>query len=398
MGGVLESPVSAPPRARPCALLKFGELALKGRNRPRFIGQLRRNVERAMHDLGGVELRERGGVLYVLANAAEAAFARARDVIGLSVVHPAVAVDLTPEAATATAVELLRGKPGSTFAVRARRRNKRFELTSRELSVVVGAAVQEQLGLGVDLDAPDMEIHLEVDRSEIFLYTERLPGQGGLPVGSSGRALVLMSGGIDSPVAAYRAMRRGLRCEFIHFSGRPFTGAESILKAYALVGRLDRFQYGSRLFVVQFGHAQKALAAAGAGRLQVPAQRRLMVMVASELARRERAAALVTGDSLGQVSSQTIENLAVVEAVADLPLLRPLIGWDKSEIIAEARRLGTFEVSELPDEDCCTMFSGPRAETHADPAKLAELERRIDAPALVERLVDAVELADPSRA
>lgn len=389
------APAAAPPAQQPCVLLKFGELALKGRNRPRFVAQLRRNAQRAMRGLAGVELRERGGVLYVLADDADAALERARDVIGASVIHRAVAVERTPEAVARTAIELLRGRPVPTFAIRARRRDKRFELTSRELAVVVGAAVQAELGLAVDLDAPDAEVHIEVDRREIFLYTERLRGQGGLPVGCSGRALVLMSGGIDSPVAAYRAMRRGLRCDFVHFSGRPFTGSESILKAYALVGRLDRFQHGSRLFVVQFGHAQKALAAAGAGRLQVPAQRRLMVKVACELARREGAAALVTGDSLGQVSSQTIENLAAVEAAADLPLLRPLVGFDKSEIIAEARRLGTLGVSELPDEDCCTMFSGGRAETHANPAKLAELERRIDAPALVEGLLEAMDVTRP---
>jgi len=182
----------------------------------------------------------------------------------------------------------------------------------------------------VDLDDPDLEIHLEVDKEEIFAYTDRIPGRGGLPVGVSGRALVLISGGIDSPVAAYRAMKRGLRCDFVHFSGRPFTGPESIYKAYAQVARLDRFQGGSRLFVVPFGEAQRELATAGAGRLQILAQRRLMVRVAAELARRERAEALVTGDSLGQVSSQTLHNLGVVERAASLPVLRPLLAWDKA--------------------------------------------------------------------
>jgi thiamine biosynthesis protein ThiI len=177
----------------------------------------------------------------------------------------------------------------------------------------------------------------------------------------------------------------------VHFSGRPFTGSESIYKAYALVRELDRFQLGSRLFVVPFGHAQKRLAASGAGRLQVLGQRRLMVRVANALAQREGAEALVTGDSLGQVSSQTLRNLAVVEAASDLPLLRPLLDRDKAEVIAEAERLGTMAISTLPDEDCCTLFASPFAETRADPADLDRLEKRIEAGELIEELVAELE-------
>ena len=149
------------------------------------------------------------------------------------------------------------GRQGATFAIRARRRDKAFELTSQELAVLVGRAVQDELGLGVDLSHPELEVHLEVDKRELFAFSGRIRGRGGLPVGVSGRALCLVSGGIDSPVAAYRAMKRGLRCDFIHFSGRPFTGPESIYKAYAHVAQLDRFQGGSRLFVVPFGAAQR---------------------------------------------------------------------------------------------------------------------------------------------
>ena len=159
---------------------------------------------------------------------------------------------------------------------------------------------------------------------------------------------MLLSGGIDSPVAAYRAMKRGLRCDFVHFSGRPYTGPESIYKSYAHVAQLDRFQGGSRLHVVPFGLVQRRIAAAGAGRLQLLSQRRLMLKVASALARREGAEVLVTGDSLGQVSSQTLHNLRVVEQAADLPVLRPLVAWDKAEIVREAEQIGTFEVSALP--------------------------------------------------
>jgi tRNA uracil 4-sulfurtransferase len=200
---------------------------------------------------------------------------------------------------------------------------------------------------------------------------------------------VLLSGGIDSPVAAHRAMRRGLRCDFVHFSGEPFTGPESIYKAYAHVRELDRFQGDSRLFVIPFGTAQRALASAGAGRLQVMAQRRLMVQVASAIAEREGDAALVTGDSLGQVASQTLPNLAVVEQATPLPVLRPLIGLDKAEIVSQAEQLGTFEISKLPDEDCCQLFASRLAETRADAGMLRRLEDLVDADQLIERLVAA---------
>jgi thiamine biosynthesis protein ThiI len=381
---------------RSCVLVKFGEIVLKGRNRSLFYAQLRRNAVRLLRDLGPLELRQRGGALAVLSPApADELLARARDVLGVSLLHPALVLEKSPEAACAAAVDLLRDRPGATFAVRARRRDKRFPLDSRELATLVGRAVQDALGLGVDLTHPDLEIFLEVDKREIFAYTEKVTGRGGLPVGVSGRALVLLSGGIDSPVAGYRAMKRGLRCDFVHFSGRPYTGPESIYKAYAQAARLDRFQGGTNLHIVPFGAVQKRIAAAGAGRLQVLSQRRLMVKVASALGKREGAEVLITGDALGQVSSQTLHNLRVVEQASELPLLRPLVAWDKAEIVKEAEEIGTFEVSALPAEDCCTLFASPLAETRAAPEKLSLLEARLGLDETVAELVAAAECVRP---
>ena len=379
-----------------CVLLKFGEMILRGRNRRQFYVQLQQNVRRAMRGLGPVELRQRGGVLAVLApEHPDELLARARDVLGVAVVHPVMLVERTLEAAAEAAIELLRGQPGDSFAIRARRRDKTFEIGSQELAALVGRAVQDELGLAVDLDRPDLELFLEVDTREIFAFTEKLSGRGGLPVGSSGRALVLLSGGIDSPVGAFRMMKRGLRCDFVHFSGRPFTGPESIYKSYAQVAQLDRFQSDSRLFVVPFGHAQRQLAVAGAGRLQVLAQRRLMMRVATDLGRREHAGALVTGDALGQVASQTLHNLEVVEEAAGLPVLRPLLGWDKAEIMREAAEIGTLEISHLAAEDCCTLFASPLAETRGHPARLARIEDRLELTKLVDELVAGAELVEP---
>jgi thiamine biosynthesis protein ThiI len=378
----------------PCVLLKLGEIVLKGGNRQQFEHILHGNITMAAKSTGiPVRVWQRNGVMVIRMNtppsqaaaAADTVAARLRDVPGIVRVCRAQRVAKTPEAAVAAAIELTAGKQG-TFAVRPRRRDKRFPVTSAELAVLIGRRVQEAHGLAVDLSHPDTRVFVEVDQSEIFVFTEGMDGQGGLPVGMSGRAVVLMSGGIDSPVAAYRMMRRGLRCLFVHFSGMPLTGPESVYKAYALVRGLDRFQGGSRLFVVPFGKAQQRLASSGADRLQIVAQRRLMLKTGEAIARRLGGGTLITGDSLGQVSSQTLTNLAALDDAVTLPILRPLIGWDKTEIMAEARRIGTLQISELPDQDCCTLLTPRRVETRAKIDDLRRIEGRLDAGDLADEL------------
>ena len=388
---------AGPANGTPCVLLMFGELALKGRKRASFAAALERNLRRALRAAGRVELQRRGSSILVMAPAES--LPRVLEIAtvmpGLSVVQPALRLEPSTECATRAAVALLRGWPARSFAVRSRRREKTFPVSSMDMARLVGAAVKDEVGLAVDLSHPEVELHVDAYERELFVSVDRLRGAGGLPVGTSGRAMVLISGGIDSPVAAYRMMKRGLLCDFVHFSGQPLTGPESAYKAYALVGALTRFQGRSRLFVVPFGLAQRLLASSGAGRLQVLAQRRLMVRVADALARREHCEALVTGDSLGQVASQTLRNLEVVEGAATMPMLRPLLDRDKSEIIDEAQRLGTFEISILPDEDCCTLLAPRRAVTWADPEPLIELERRVDVETVVERLVEQALLMWP---
>jgi thiamine biosynthesis protein ThiI len=403
-----------PAPAEPCVLVKVGEIVLKGGNRHHFERLLQANIRRAVRDLGvGVRLWNRNGVMVLrLAGdggpgahgpgahrtgahgpaagpAAEAAMdrvaGRISSVMGIARVCRAARVAKDPEVAIGTAVALAAGRSGS-FAVRARRRDKRFPLTSAQLAREIGTRVQRAYGYPVNLSHPDLTIVVEVDQREVFVYTGGAPGQGGLPVGMSGRALVLMSGGIDSPVAAYRMMRRGLRCDFLHFSGMPLTGPESVYKAYGLMYQLDRFQSDSRMYVVAFGKTQQRLASSGASRLQIVAQRRLMLKTGEVLARRLGAEALVTGDSLGQVSSQTLANLTALDDAVSLPVLRPLIGHDKIEIIDEARRIRTLALSELPDQDCCTLLTPRQVETRARIDDLHRIEARLDAGDLAEEL------------
>ena len=376
-------------------LLKLGEIVLKGKNRQHFERLLHNNIRQAVRDLGiDLNIWQRDGVIVLTFASAQGDQAAAHrvadrmlDVMGVVRVCRALRVAKDPQVAIDVAVGLAAGRSGS-FAVRARRRDKRFPVTSAELAIAIGTRIGRQFGNPVNLRQPDFTIYLEVDQAEVFIYTDGPAGQGGLPVGMSGRALVLMSGGIDSPVAAYRMMRRGLRCRFLHFSGMPLTGPESVYKAYGLVRQLDRYQGGSRLFVVPFGRAQQRLAASGAGRLQVVAQRRLMLKTAEAMARRLRVTALVTGDSLGQVSSQTLTNITALDDAVLLPILRPLIGLDKTEIMAEARRISTLAVSELPDQDCCSLLLPRTTETRARIVDLRRIEGRMDAAELAEELAE----------
>jgi tRNA uracil 4-sulfurtransferase len=402
----------------PCVLLKLGEVVLKGRNRQRFERILHDNIRRAVRDLGiGIRLWQREGVIVVRVTPAGAAAGtppgaaadalaaetaadmvaeRMRNVMGLARVCRAVRVAKDPDAAVAAAVKLTAGRTGS-FAVRARRRDKRFPVTSSQLAVEIGARIQQEYGYPVNLRHPDTTVHVEVDQREVFVFTEGMAGQGGLPVGMSGRGLVLMSGGIDSPVAAHRMMRRGLRCAFLHFSGIPLTGPESVYKAYGLVRQLDRYQSDSRLFVVAFGNTQRKLASSGAGRLQIMAQRRLMLKTGEAMARRLHASALVTGDSLGQVSSQTLTNITALDDAVSLPILRPLIGLDKAEIIEQARAISTLGISELPDQDCCSLLAPRQAETRARIGDLRRIEARLEADDLAEELAAAAQEHTPGR-
>ncbi|MDE3724265.1 tRNA 4-thiouridine(8) synthase ThiI [Nocardiopsis sp. N85] len=384
-----------------CVLMKLGEIVLKGSNRKLFERRLHNNIRSSVRDLGEVRLSQRGaGVIIVRKpEASDIEVAEIADrmanVMGVVWVHLVRRVPKDLAAITDVAVRSLEGRQGS-FAVRARRRDKRFEVTSSELAGYLGSKIIEAHGLPVNLKRPDNTLFVEVDKDEAFVFTDGIPGQGGLPAGMSGRGLVLMSGGIDSPVAAHRMIRRGLKVDFLHFSGMPFTGPESIYKAYSLVRQLDRYQVGSRLFVIPFGKAQQQLKSSGIERLQIVAQRRLMLKTAEVLADDLKAECLITGDALGQVSSQTMTNLTALDDAVDLPILRPLIGMDKTEIMDQARKIGTLAISELPDEDCCTMLTPRQVETAAKIPDLRQIEKRLDAEELAEYLVTTAQVHKPS--
>jgi thiamine biosynthesis protein ThiI len=253
---------------------------------------------------------------------------------------------------------------------------------NRELGAFVLERVRGQ-GVRVDLDEPETEIRVEVLPSETFVYADPVPGPGGLPVGASGTVAALLSGGIDSPVAAWRMMKRGCRVVFVHFHSVPYLPPTSQAKARALVERLTEWQYRSQLFLTPLGEIQREVVLAVPPPLRVIVYRRMMVRIAEALARSVGAQALVTGESLGQVASQTLTNICRVDEVAGLPILRPLIGMDKLEITAEAQRLQTFETSIEPDADCCSLFVPPHPSTRVASHEIQAAEAKLDLGRLI---------------
>ena len=377
---------------------RYHEVALKRGNRWRFVEQVKQNLRAIFTDYRLGPMRPRGSRLMVeLPDEIpdQVAIERAACVFGLqnfSLSYPA-ALDL--DAMKREAIECARQWPAArSFRISARRDYKQFPMNSMQIDREVGAAVADALGLRVDLHNPELEISIEVLPDAAYVSAGKLPGAGGLPVGVTGRAMALLSGGIDSPVAAYRMMKRGLRMNFVHFHAHPLVSPASREKAQELVTHLTRYQARSTLALVAFGALQREIVARTHRPLRVVLYRRFMMRIASALARRAGAAVLVTGESLGQVASQTLENMMVIERAAALPILRPLIGMDKNEIIAEARRLGTFETSILPDEDCCTLFTPAHPETRANLAEVERAEMEFD----IERMVaDAVRAAETVR-
>ncbi len=349
-------------------IVHYQEIALKGNNRPWFIARLVRNLREAVSDLDIRDVRVlMGRIEIVLGPATEFAAARERiaRVFGVGNFAQAGRAALDMDAIAAEILRDLGERQVETFRVSARRADKRFPLTSPQIEREVGGRIKEARGWRVDLDNPQFTIHVETLTHEAFYSFGKERGPGGLPVGVSGRVVCLLSGGIDSPVAAWRLMRRGCRVLFVHFHSYPILSRASQEKARELVRVLTQFQFHSRLFLVPFGEIQQRVVLAVPPPLRVVIYRRLMMRIAEAVARAQRAQALVSGEVVGQVASQTLENLTQINDVVSMPVMRPLIGMDKDEITEQAQRLGTYSISIIPDQDCCTLFTPRHPATKA---------------------------------
>ncbi|MEN2981426.1 MAG: tRNA uracil 4-sulfurtransferase ThiI [Thermus sp.] len=380
----------------------FHELALKGGNRPLFLKRAKAHVQRA---LKGTEARlEALWPLALLFRLPQEAWPEARARLGetLGVESFARVLRTAPdlEALKAALAGILEDGGFASFRIRVQRSDKGFPLTSPEVERLLGAFVKERTGAQVRLKGAEREFRVRLLQGAALLEAERHPGPGGLPPGVSGKVVALLSGGIDSPVAAYRLMRRGAEVALVHFHPFPLLPGGSREKAKALAERLVRFQHRLRLHLVPFSEVQRQILLEAPKAYRVVLYRRFMLRIAEAIAREEGALALATGDSLGQVASQTLENLHAVNEAATLPVFRPLIGMDKQEIKAEALRLGTYAISILPDEECCTLFAPKHPVTRADLGVVLEVERRLplkDLVALALREREVVAYAWPGR-
>ena len=386
------------PRLRPCVVVHYHEVGLKGRNRPFFLHTLEQNLHRATTGLG-VKSVERASGRILLWLEPDAAWEPLRDRIArvFGVVNFARGYAVQPGLAVIIQGVLARLPEAgdfATFAVRARRAFKELPLSSREIAVALGAAVQQASGAGVNLSAPDMTIYVEVLPQGALFFFDKLRGPGGLPVGCSAPVTVLLSGGIDSPVAACRMLKRGSHATLVHFHSFPFLNRASQEKARELAQIISGYQGDTVLYLAPLGEIQRKVVVACPAPYRVVLYRRFMVRIAEALGERHGAQALVTGDSLGQVASQTVENLTAIEDVATQIILRPLIGMDKQEIADEAERIGTYALSIQPDQDCCALFVPSNPSIHTDLKGIRDAESALDVESLVQQGIAEAELVE----
>jgi thiamine biosynthesis protein ThiI len=285
---------------------------------------------------------------------------------------------------------MLERRTFETFRIETNRADKRFPMTSPEVNRDLGRFVEEVTGAGVDLSNPDLTIFLDIQARGILLYFDETPAHGGLPVGASGKVAVMLSGGIDSPVAAWHMMKRGCPAAFVHFHSYPLSDRSSIEKVGELAQHLTRHQRHSELYLAPLAEIQKRIIVETPPSYRVLLYRRFMLRIAETLARQIGAKAIITGESCGQVSSQTLENIAVVDHLAGMPVLRPLIGMNKEEIVGMARNIGTFPISIQPDQDCCSLFVPRRPETRARLATIERIEQGLPVDEMVAEALGGV--------
>ena len=372
----------------------YGEIALKGGNRKFFEEKLVNNIKTAIQNQtpSSFEFIKRisGRILIKLSQNGQLPDVSGQMSVVLKnifgIVHFSFAVEAEQniKSIQEAAFELLKNEKFKTFRISAKRAEKKFSLNSQQINEKVGEFILNKLKVKVDLENPDATVFVEIVENSAFLYLKKIKGLGGLPAGSSGKGIVLLSGGIDSPVASYFAMKRGVEAIYLHFHSYPFTSKNSIEKVKQLVGILNKFQQKSKLILIPFAKIQQKIVSAKIDeKLRVVLYRRFMMRIAEIIAEKEGAHVLITGESIGQVASQTLENIKVIEEAIKIPVIRPLAGFDKEEIINIARNIGAYETSILPCDDTCSLFAPLHPETKADIKKIKLAEKKLNAKKII---------------
>jgi thiamine biosynthesis protein ThiI len=384
-------------------LVRYGEIMLKGLNRPAFEGRLVKNIKKSLYGIGRSKVIKSQGRIYVEPDSEDydfdAAIEKLTKVFGIVSISPVWKIDSNFEEMKKYSEMMIRdiiNRKGNsvyplTFKVQTRRGNKKFHLKSPEINAKLGAYILGSIpSLTVDVNNPSITLYVEV-REFTYIYSEIIPASGGMPVGTNGKALLLLSGGIDSPVAGWMMAKRGVEIEAVYFHSYPYTSERAKEKVIDLAKILSAYCYEINLHIVPFTEIQTQINEKCPPHQMTIIMRRFMMRIAEKLSQSTGSLALITGESMGQVASQTIQSLAVTNAVVDMPVFRPLIGMDKNEIIQIAREIGTFETSILPYEDCCTVFVAKHPETKPNLEKIINSESRLAVEKLIDKAVENTE-------
>ncbi len=374
--------------------IHYAEVGLKGKNRAFFEKRLVQNIKLSLQGTGYTEVKRlHDRILVLLDNTTDisAIEKRLRRVMGIAHFELVNLSDKDMSTIKEISLKSIEGKNFETLKVETKRSDKNFHLTSPEISKEIGGHLIQNTGCRADMHNPDLTVRIDISQNDVYIYSVKQTGMGGLPVGVSGKVLVMLSGGIDSPVAAWRMIKRGAKAVFIHFFSYPYTDKASLEKVMELVRILSESNYRSTVYLIPFADLQQIIVSETPSSYRVLLYRRLMTRIAERVAILADAEALVTGESLAQVASQTLTNLRSIESIADIPILRPLIGDDKADIIKKAKQIGTFEVSTLPHQDCCSLFVPKHPATRASVEDLDYAEMGLDISALVEKAINGME-------
>lgn len=383
-------------------MVRYGELSTKGRNKKTFTDRLGENVRRALHGIGQVKVHARPDRLHIILNGADSdlVMERLAKVFGIQSFSPSLKVTkdfaAVAQAAIAMMGEQLSDGEKKTFKVETKRQDHQFELDTFQMNRQLGGALLKAFDgqLTVDVHHPDITIWVDVRLNGIFLTSEIIPGAGGLPVGTAGKGMMMLSGGIDSPVAAYLAMKRGVSLEMVHFYSLPYTSEQALAKSKQLTAKLAQYSGQIKFIQVPFTEIQETVKEQSPEGFLMTIQRRFMLRLATAIAKQRHGLAVFNGESLGQVASQTMNSMVAINDVTSFPALRPVLSYDKTEIIKIAEQIDTYDLSILPYEDCCTVFTPPSPKTKPNLEKTRYYEQQLDVDGLMERALAGIKITE----
>ena len=378
-------------------MVRYGELSTKGKNRKDFIGRLAGNVTKVLREFPQVEIHPRHDRMHIVLNDApfEEVDQRLKKVFGIQTYSPTIKVEKTLAEIEKTALALMKEtfKKGMTFKVNTKRSDHQFLYDTNELNKMVGDYLFSHMeDLKVEMKHPDIVLRIEVRKDAVYVSNQLLHGAGGMPVGTGGRAVMMLSGGIDSPVASYLALKRGVDIDMVHFYSPPYTTEKALNKAKELTGILANYAGKINFIAVPFAEIQETIKEKIPEGYLMTVQRRFMLQLADKIRAKRRGLAIFNGESVGQVASQTLESMAAINDVTTTPVVRPVATMDKTEIINLAEKIGTFDLSIQPFEDCCTIFAPPRPKTKPKIEKAREFENRLDIDDLIERALAGIQV------